>query len=165
MTITTSSLCPRWNELERNSAPTTGMVPSAGIFEPVCEELFSIRPAIAKLWPLARSTVVSARRVVSDGTSDCPSKCRSLTSVPTMRLIRSPSTTVGVKLSPMPKSLNSVLVPSSLTVWYGNSPPARKVADSPERAVRFGSAMMVTRPSSASACSTTSMLKLPRVAR
>ena len=72
---------------------------------------------MAKLWPLARSTVVSARRVLSDGTvARCLAKSSSLTSVATFRLIRLPSITVGVKLSPMPKSLNWMLVPLSLTV-------------------------------------------------
>ena len=64
VTMMTSSLCPRLNACERNSAPSTGIVPSAGIREAFCDEWFSISPAMAKLWPLARSTVVSARRVL-----------------------------------------------------------------------------------------------------
>ena len=71
---------------------------------------------MAKLWPLARSTVVSARRVLSDGTVALWAKSSSLTSVPTVRLMRLPSITVGVKFSPMPKFLNWTLVPLSLTV-------------------------------------------------
>ena len=64
VTMITSSVCPRLKALERKSAPSTGMVPSAGIREVFCDDWFSISPAIAKLWPLARSTVVSARRVL-----------------------------------------------------------------------------------------------------
>ena len=109
VTMITSSVWPRWKLLDLKSAPSTGMVPRPGIFESFCDELFCISPAMAKLWPLARSTVVSARRVLSQG-SGCASttweKSSSLTSVATFRLIRSPSSTVGVKLRPMPKSLN-----------------------------------------------------------
>ena len=78
--------------------------------------MFDISPAMAKLWPLARSTVVSARRVFSAGTLALLVKSRSLTSVATFRLMRLPSITVGVKFSPMPKFLNWTLVPLSLTV-------------------------------------------------
>ena len=68
VTMMTSSVWPRLKLFERNSAPSTGTVPRPGIFEAFCDEQFCISPAIAKLWPLARSTVVSARRVLSDGT-------------------------------------------------------------------------------------------------
>ena len=64
VTMMTSSVWPRLKPCERNSAPSTGIVPSAGIREVPCDELFCISPAMAKLWPLARSTVVSARRVL-----------------------------------------------------------------------------------------------------
>ena len=116
VTMITSSVWPRLKAFERKSAPTTGTVPIAGIRAAFCDDWFCISPAMAKLWPLARSTVVSARRVLSDGTSGSwRSRARSPRS-PTFRLIRLPSITVGVKFSPMPKSLNSMLVPSSLTV-------------------------------------------------
>ena len=106
VTMTTSSVWPRWKLFDLKSAPITGSVPRPGSFELVCAELFCIRPAIAKLWPLARSTVVSARRVLRPGTrlrvSTTWLKSSSLTSVATFRLMWSPSSTVGVKLSPMP---------------------------------------------------------------
>ena len=107
VTMITSSVWPRWKLFDLKSAPITGSVPRPGSFESVCAELFCIRPAIAKLWPLARSTVVSARRVLRPGIwlrSDRRrgEKSSSLTSVATFRLMRSPSSTVGVKLRPMP---------------------------------------------------------------
>jgi hypothetical protein len=62
--------------------------------------------------------------------------------------------TVGVNARLMPNSLNSISRPSSLlSIGIGNSPPARKLAVSPESAVRFGSARTLIRPSSASASS------------
>ena len=68
VTMITSSLCPRWKACERKRAPITGIVPSPGVARRCSYEVFDISPAMAKLWPLARSTVVSARRVRSDGT-------------------------------------------------------------------------------------------------
>ncbi len=90
----TSSVSLRWNASERNSWPSTGTSPSHGNLSMFCVTLFCSRPAMAKVWPLARSTVVSARRVVSDGTlmlsmTMAPSVDSSLTSGLTWRLMRS----------------------------------------------------------------------------
>src|SRR6202012_3516760 len=79
------------------------------------------------------------------------------TSVITCRLIRPSVNTTGVKLSEMPNFLNSIEGAHCPTepeacVWQvtpvgiGNSPPAMKVADSPEIAVRFGSASVRITP-------------------
>ena len=60
---------------------------------------------------------VTTHHLIDDAALDALcAKSSSLTSVPTVRLMRLPSTTVGVKLSPMPKFLNWTLVPLSLTV-------------------------------------------------
>ena len=42
--------------------------------------------------------------------------------------------------------IRSVTVPSDCEIGIGNSPPARKLAVSPDRATRIGSASVVTRP-------------------
>ncbi len=69
------------------------------------------------------------------------------TAAASSRLIRSPSTTRGTKSNSTPKGLNStVMAPSSCATGTGYSPPARKVASCPERAVRFGSANVRTTP-------------------
>src|SRR5665213_4559847 len=80
------------------------------------------------------------------------------TSVITCRLIRPSVSTTGVKLSEMPNFLKEIdgahcpIWPATVAVQVtpvgiGNSPPAMKVADSPEIAVRFGSASGRTTPS------------------
>src|SRR6201995_1595309 len=108
------------------------------------------------------STVVSARRVLIEGTA-MPLILIELsfeisdTSVMTRRLMRPSVSTTGVKLSEMPNFLNWIegahcpTAPAAV-VWQvtpvgiGNSPPAMKVADSPEMAVRFGSASVRVTP-------------------
>src|SRR5665213_2545952 len=79
------------------------------------------------------------------------------TSVITRRLIRPSESTTGVKFSEMPNFLKEIdgahcpTAPAAV-VWQvtpvgiGNSPPARNVADSPEMAVRLGSASVRTTP-------------------
>src|SRR6185437_828656 len=112
--------------------------------------------------PEGISTVVSARRVLIEGTVS-PLMLIELsfetsdTSVITCRLIRPSVSTTGVKLSEMPNFLKATegehwpTAPDAC-VWQvtpvgtGNSPPAMKVADSPEMAVRFGSARVRTTP-------------------
>src|SRR3984957_5360186 len=123
-----------------------------------------MRPAIAIEPPDGISSVVSARRVLTEGIVVPPTppvKAFSLetsdTSVITRRLIRPSVSTTGVKFSEIPNFLK-------LTVWthcpiapavvdwqvtpvgIGNSPPEINVADSPEIAVRFGSASVRTTP-------------------
>ena len=78
-----------------------------------------------------------------------------LTSGCTRMLMRLPASRVGVNDRPTPKFLNSMVTTlPPLLAWgtgTGNCPPARKLAVSPESAVRFGSASSVTRPSVARA--------------
>ena len=68
-------------------------------------------------------------------------------------LMRPAFSTVGVKARLTPNCLNWMVM-LSLSSWpmgTGNSPPARKLAVSPESAVRFGSARTLIRPSRSSA--------------
>ena len=103
---------------------------------------------MAKLWPSRSSTLVLARRTLRPGMATLPVVRRmelaasiSLTSGSILRLMRPSSSTMGVKLSLTPNSLNwMVTLPSSCPIGMGNSPPARKLAFSPESAVRLGSA-------------------------
>ena len=124
---------------------------------------------MAKLWPLPSSTVVSARLVASAGITRppmliAPLSERSLTSGRTLRLIRLALSTVGVNARLMPNSLNSISRPlSPLSIGIGNSPPARKLAVSPESAVRLGSARTLTRPSSARASMALLRMSSPEV--
>src|SRR3984957_9437684 len=108
------------------------------------------------------SSVVSARRVLIEGT-EIPlilielSVETSDTSVMTRRLIRPSVSTTGVKLSEMPNFLKEIEgahwpTEPDANVWQdtpvgiGNSPPAMNVADSPEIAVRLGSARVRITP-------------------
>ena len=76
----------------------------------------------------------------------------SLTSVSIFRLMRPSVMTTGVKARPTPNFLKlTVSLPSLSTSGTGNSPPARKFADSPDTAVRFGSASVRMSPSRSSA--------------
>src|SRR5262249_42413890 len=71
------------------------------------------------------------------------------TSVITLRLMRPPVRTTGVKISPTPNFLNSTdggHVAQLPGIGNGNSPPTRKCAVSPEMAVKFGSARVRTMP-------------------
>src|SRR6202012_3003656 len=79
------------------------------------------------------------------------------TSVITRRLMRPSVSTTGVKLSEMPNFLNwtdgahcptapDACVWQVTPVGIGNSPPAMKVAASPESAVRFGAASVRVTP-------------------
>ncbi len=79
------------------------------------------------------------------------------TSVMTCRLIRPSLSTTGVKLSEIPNFLKLTVwthwpIAPAVVVWQvtpvgiGNSPPSMKVADSPEIAVRLGSARVRTTP-------------------
>src|SRR5947207_10443756 len=112
--------------------------------------------------PEGISSVVSARRVLIEGTvSEFPDWFKvmalsfdsSETSVITRRLIRPSLSTTGVKLSEIPNFLKLIWVVQTCVTGSqeypagtGNSPPAINVADSPEIAVRFGSASVRTTP-------------------
>ena len=63
----TSSVWLCWNASERNSAPRMGISPSPAIALLVWLVWSDSSPAMAKLWPLPSSTVVSALRTVSEG--------------------------------------------------------------------------------------------------
>src|SRR5690349_24240664 len=75
------------------------------------------------------------------------------TSLMTLRLMRPSDRTTGVKFRPTPNFLNWICVwqidgvPVQLKpAGTGNSPPARNFADSPEIAVRLGSASVRITP-------------------
>src|SRR5712671_4228516 len=132
------------------------MSPSHGNLTMSWIELDCSRPAMAKLWPLASSMVVEARRVriagivttavEVSGTLTDPAADSSLTSGATLRLMRSPMI-VGVKARLTPTCLYcTVMVPTRVPpcgTISGISPPARKLAVSPDMAIRLGSARMV----------------------
>ena len=107
--------------------------------------------------PDGSSTVVLAWRVLSAGMlmpdkTTAPSVVSSLTSLSIFRLMRPSDSTTGVKARPTPNFLNcTVSLPSLSTTGTGNSPPARKLAVSPDTAVRLGSARVRIRPSRSSA--------------
>src|SRR4029077_10211722 len=123
-----------------------------------------MRPAIAIAPPDGISRVVSARRVLIEGIVVPPappvnafSVETSDTSVITRRLIRPSVNTTGVKLREMPNFLKLTVwthcpIVPVVDVWQvtpvgiGNSPPEINVADSPEIAVRLGSARVRTTP-------------------
>src|SRR6201981_3081730 len=121
-------------------------------------------PAIAIEPPEGISSVVSARRVLMEGIVVPPAPpCKAFsgeisdTSVITRRLMRPSVRTTGVNLSEMPNFLKLTVwthcpIAPAVVVWQvtpvgiGNSPPEINVADSPEIAVRFGSASVRTTP-------------------
>jgi hypothetical protein len=132
-----------------------------------CLVSFWIMPAMASEPPEGISTVVSARRVRIEGTLTVCAVLgttivielvleRSETSVMTLRLMRPSLSTTGVKLRLTPNFLNWIegwqtdatgptMLPLEAAehekpLRTGNSPPATKVAISPEIAVKFGSA-------------------------
>src|SRR5664279_1190465 len=129
-------------------------------------------PARASDPPDGISTVVSARRVLIDGTvSGVPfgtlrviefSVDRSETSVITRRLMRPSDSTTGVKTKLTPNFLKLIcgwqiggdlVVSHDRPLGIGNSPPATKLAVSPEIAVRLGSAKVRTTPARSMALS------------
>src|SRR5206468_8234226 len=79
-------------------------------------------------------------------------KSSSLTDGSTRRLITPRERTVGTKASSTPNFLNSIVTVGKApatgveATGTGNSPPARKRAASPDRAIRFGSASRRNRP-------------------
>ena len=102
---------------------------------------------------------VDARRVVISGKMAAPLLPPAVTEIPvgdssetsgaTLRLMRPPSRTVGVKVKPTPYcSSCSVIVvpPAPLLCGTGINtfPPARKLASCPLIAIRFGSARILT---------------------
>mmetsp|Transcript_23089 Transcript_23089/g.39333 ORF Transcript_23089/g.39333 Transcript_23089/m.39333 type:complete len:211 (+) Transcript_23089:1569-2201(+) len=107
---------------------------------------------MAKLSPSRNSTVVEVSRRLKasiwklsnwnpfEGSMDD-------TAASSSRLIRSWSTTRGIKFSSIPKGLNStVMVPLSWLIGTGYSPPARNFASCPLSATRLGSASVRTTP-------------------
>src|SRR6202158_159340 len=133
----------------------------------ICCLVFSwIMPAKANDPPDGISTVVSARRVLIEGMVNvwvepgtarvnALSVDRSDTSVITLRLMRPSDSTTGVKTRLTPNFLKStcawqtggdLVVSHDNPLGIGNSPPATKLAVSPEIAVRFGSASVRNTP-------------------
>src|SRR5882724_9129182 len=160
VTITISSVWLLTKSRLRNSEPSTGSCERPGKPLMACLVCSWIKPAIAIAPPEGISRVVSARRVLIEGT-EIPVmliELSSETSVATRRLIRPSLSTTGVKLREMPNFLNETdgahcpTPPTAVALWHvtpvgiGNSPPAMKVADSPEMAVRFGSASVLITP-------------------
>src|SRR5450830_1390514 len=158
----TSSERSVWKSVLRNSAPSTGTSPRPGRALILLVTLFLIKPPMAKLWPSSRCTVVVARRVVNEGrmavvempvaVMPMPSLFRSDTSGDTFRLMRPPSSTVGVNLTATPNSFSSSVIVGvpPLLVWLTGMkilPPARKLASWPLMAMMFGSASTLIRPS------------------
>src|SRR5664279_2075548 len=113
-------------------------------------------PAKASDPPDGISTVVSARRVLSEGmvippgTVKAPTVESSDISVITFRLMRPSDNTTGVNTRLTPHFLKSTCGVKSggplVPFTYGNSPPARKLAVSPEIAVKLGSAKVRMTP-------------------
>ncbi len=113
------------------------MLPSPGTLSMVERTFSDMRPAMAKLWPSPRRTVVSAWREVSPGMK-IPlawtpfAGSMSLTSAATFRLMVPWSSTVGVKPSWMPNFFQVTLsAPSDVASGMGISPPARNFASWP----------------------------------
>src|SRR6185437_5306867 len=139
-------------------------------------------PAKASDPPDGISTTVSARRVVIDGMVSVAvdpgtarvralSVDRSDTSVITLRLMRPSDSTTGVNTRLTPNFLKStcawqtggdLVVSHDSPLGIGNSPPATKLAVSPEIAVRFGSASVRNTPARSIARNVAvTFLKLP----
>ncbi len=163
----TSSVSSFWKALERNRAPRIGMSPMPGMVPMLVPKVLRMRPPMAKLWPLASSTTVSAERVVRPGMftpfmSMPLAGVISLTSGRTWMLMRLFDSTVGWNSRLAPKRRNCTEVwPKPCATGIGISPPARKLAFSPEMAVRFGSARIVTSPASARASRVADTLLMP----
>src|SRR5207342_3711450 len=113
-----------------------------------------------------------ARRVWSPGTRRLLITTEALgsielTSGATSRLITPSASTVGVKARLTPNCLNCTemaLSPPLLPLWatgIGNSPPARKLAVSPDSATNVGSASVVTTPFLSRAFNVASMFSPP----
>src|ERR1700682_381348 len=125
-----------------------------------------------KLWPSRNSTVVEASRRINAGTEtppviDTPWAGSSWLTFGLMtRLIWPSLSTVGVKARPTPYFLYSIAVwPSEPGTGIGYSPPARKLAVSPDSAVRLGCARLRTSPFCSSALSSTSIGNCPPTQR
>ena len=99
------------------------MSPRPGILRIDDSAVLFSRPAMANVWPSRSSTSVSVRREVSAGMRK-PSrtiallKSSELTSGLTFRLIRSPPSTVGVKLSRTPYSLKWIVKRAELPLRH-----------------------------------------------
>ena len=92
-----------------------GKSPKPGSLESIALILLRIRPAIAKVWPLFSSIVVSALRVVRAGTWKPrmvtePTEVSSLTSGAAYNLIVPSPRTVGRNVRRTPNSLYSIVI-------------------------------------------------------
>ncbi len=173
VTMITNSVSSFWKLVERNSAPMIGIDPRIGNWRTVSWKSRRSRPAMAKLSPSRSSTVVLARRVCRPGTRRLLMTIDALgsielTSGATSMLMTPSASTVGVNARLTPNGLNwtEMAIPLSppplpCATGIGNSPPARKLAVSPDRATSVGSASVVTTPLRSSALSVASMLSPP----
>ena len=122
-------------------------------------------------WPEPSSTVVSARRVVSAGTRkpfSVTAAC--VVELADLRTDAHRDAAVG-QHDRRESEADAILLildrdarRSPCEIGIGNSPPARKLAVSPERAVRFGSARIVATPSFAARSSVPSRSRPRRCA-
>src|SRR3984957_962198 len=161
----TITLNPLWLLMKsrlRNRVPRIGSVDRPGNPLMACLVWSWINPAMAIAPPEGIFRVVSARRTLTEGTMRLLRLIElsfetSDTSVITRRLIRPSESTIGVKLSETPNFLKAIdgahcpmppveLVVHCTPVGTGNSPPAMNVADSPEMAVKLGSASVRITP-------------------
>ncbi|CAJ3226021.1 Uncharacterised protein [Burkholderia pseudomallei] len=157
--MNTSSVRSCWNDVLRNSAPSTGSSPMPGSALSVPCALSLMSPPIANVSPSPICTVVDARRVVMSGRIDTlptfaadsvtPVGDSSDTSGATFRLIRPFDSTVGVNFSPTPNSSScSVIVFAPMPLLCGTGmkilPPARNVASWPLIVTSRGSARIFT---------------------
>src|SRR3546814_4243128 len=90
-----------------------GILPRPGTLLTLLEVLLLSKPAIMKLCPEPSSTVVSAERLLSAGTSELMEKSSSDTVGRTRIDMRPSDRTVGVKASCTPYCLNSIVFPWS----------------------------------------------------
>src|SRR5262249_47483621 len=156
VTTTRSSDSSRWKLDDRNRAPRMGRSPRSGTLSMVERILSDKRPAIAKLCPSRRRTVVPLSRWTRPGTVALArrspiEKSMSETAVCSLSWMVSSASTNGVKRSWTPNFLNSTeMTPNACGIGIGNSPPARKVASWPDSATSVGSASVLANPREAS---------------
>src|SRR3546814_19255964 len=95
--VCSSDLSFRWNWRDLKRLPRMGIFPRPGTLLMLLEVLLLSRPAIMKLCPEPSSTVVSADRLLSAGTSELREKSSSDTVGRTHIDMRPSDSTVGVK--------------------------------------------------------------------
>ena len=137
------------------------MLPSSGTLSMVERTLSDSRPAMAKLWPSPRRTVVSLWREVRPGMK-MPAGLDAVGRVDVAHLGRQLEVDGalvedrGREASWMPNFFHCTLTaPSAVESGMGNSPPARNFASCPERVTSVGSASTLASPFSSRRLSVT----------